>query len=129
MIFDLRKYWKRSARDIRKKFANRLLRGLGVGGKTLRPKKSRRRPLGFDSSPGGIPARLNRGRIRVRKTGFSIVFDKRTGYWQRGSRKFNRPQRIVAYLTKGERQEVISGAVRVVARQLQAALRKSRSAA
>ena len=125
---DLRTPLRREAEAVRARFAARLRRGLGVGGRRLARKRDGLRPLGYSDSSGGIPAELLRGAITVHAGGFRISYAERSlvGYFHAGDSLVGafgrgRPPRPIVGVTAAERREITRSLARDVARQLSGA--------
>ena len=127
---------RREAEAVRARFAARLRRGLGVGGRRLARKRDGLRPLGYSDSSGGIPAELLRGAIAVHAGGFRVSYAERStvGYFHAGDSLLGavsdsaalgrgRPPRPIVGLTAAPRREITRSLGRRPARHLPRAIR------
>lgn len=118
---DLIRFWDKEARRARKEMAGKLLRQVGISGKSLpRKLRSNRRPLGFGKSAGGLPRRLRRGKITTKASGFTVNYgDQRLiGYFHRGFAAQNRKPRPIVGLSQAQQTGITDRAQNEATAQL-----------
>ncbi len=128
MSLDLTNFMTDEARRAEDEMSAKLKKRRGVRGRFLKQKKvDNKRPLGFGKSVKGIPGLLRNGIITATRNGFTISFRRtpKVGWFHRGDRSQNRPQRSVAGLSARQEKDIENRANAEVAKQMSAELERA----